>query len=78
MKDFKKLSPKYKKLPTKNDLRRRRSCEKNKLLSVVNGWNPADYIGVDELRGLILEKPPFGSENHRMISTILKAMNIIG
>lgn len=33
-------------------------------------WNCADYLGDDEIAGLEAEKPPFGSERHRFLSTI--------
>lgn len=35
-----------------------------------SNWNPADYYGADELKGIERERPPFGTERHRWISTV--------
>lgn len=37
-------------------------------------WNTADHIQIDEVLGMIAEKPPFGSDTHRWISTYLNLL----
>jgi hypothetical protein len=35
-------------------------------------WNTADYLSDDELAQRIAERPPFATETHRLLSTIIK------
>jgi hypothetical protein len=34
--------------------------------------NRQDYFGADELNGMADERPPFGTERHRWLSTVAK------
>jgi len=34
-------------------------------------WDASDYLRVDELKGWMRDHPPFGSYDHRILSTIL-------
>lgn len=44
----------------------------NDLSLAAQDWSTADYIADDELKGMLRERPPFGTETHRLLSTILK------
>lgn len=49
---------------------------KIRLVNAASGWVSTDYIGDDELIGLIQTRPPFGSPEHRFISTVLAAKGV--
>jgi hypothetical protein len=34
-------------------------------------WDASDYLSEDELKGRMREYPPFGSPEHRWLSTVL-------
>ena len=36
-----------------------------------HNWDASDYMRVDELKGRMRECPPFNSDEHRILSTIL-------
>jgi hypothetical protein len=48
------------------------ATELDKVAKTAEGWLTQDYIGDDELVGMLLERPPFGTDRHRFLPTILK------
>jgi len=36
-----------------------------------HNWDASDFMRVDELKGWMRDRPPFGSNDHRILSTIL-------
>lgn len=44
-----------------------------KLISALVDWNTSDHLTSDELIGMIKEQPPFGTPEHRLLSTIIRA-----